>query len=68
MRKLSKYYFKFISVESTIDEDVVLISNCRIDDEDWINPFAMKYDDEALLDVDPTAIEDDHHMQLSRYN
>ena len=30
--------------------------------EIWINPFATKFDDEALQDVHLVAIEDDCHM------
>ena len=54
--------------ESLGDEDIIVASPCCIDDENWINPFAITFDDEAPIDVDPNAITDNHHIQLFHYD
>ena len=51
MRKLSKYYFEFTRVLKAWLMKI------------WINPFAIKSDDEALRDVGPIATEDDVQMR-----
>ena len=42
--------------QDATDKDKVVASHCCIDDEDWINPFAIKSNDEALSDVGLVAI------------
>ena len=49
------------------EEDINVASPCCIDDENWINPFAITFDDEAPLGMDHVAIIDNHHMQMSHY-
>ena len=37
-------------------------------DEDWVNHFALTFDDEVPQDVGPLAIIDDCHMQMIYYD
>ena len=47
--------------ESPVEWDKI-IPYYDANDEDWVNPFALTFDDEVRQDVGPLAIIDDCHV------
>ena len=59
----SRKDIKDIINEIPLDEDMTTPPHCT-EDEYWINPFAIRFDDEAHPYMDPSPITDYHHMQI----